>query len=100
MGRGATARLPPRSLVVGAAGGANLADTTGTRAALAAAVAKPYADLMREHLAEHRRLFRRVSLDLGTSAAAQRPTDERVAAYATGGDPQLATLYFQFGAIS
>jgi alpha-L-fucosidase 2 len=68
-----------------------------TSAALAAAAAKPYPALLRAHVAEHRRLFRRVSLDLGTSAAAQRPTDERIGAYATAADPALAALYFQFG---
>jgi alpha-L-fucosidase 2 len=68
-----------------------------TRAALAAAAAKPYSALLSAHVAEHRRLFRRVSLDLGTSAAALAPTDERVGAYVTGVDPALAALYFQFG---
>jgi hypothetical protein len=64
---------------------------------LAAAGAKPYADLRAAHIAEHQRLFRRVSLDLGISKAAQLPTDERLLAFAKGGDPQLAALYFQFG---
>jgi alpha-L-fucosidase 2 len=68
-----------------------------TRAALDAAAAKPYSTLLRAHLLEHRRMFRRVALDLGTSPAARRPTDERVAAYAEGVDPALAALYFQFG---
>lgn len=68
-----------------------------TKKALAAASVKPYPSLLKAHLAEHRRLFRRVALDLGTSEAAQLPTDERVAAYATAGDPALAALYFQFG---
>ena len=64
---------------------------------LAAAAAKPYADLRAAHIAEHQRLFRRVTLDLGTSKAAQLPTDERLLAFAKGGDPQFAALYFQFG---
>jgi alpha-L-fucosidase 2 len=68
-----------------------------TKKALAAASAKPYDALAKRHIAEHQRLFRRAALDLGTSAAAQLPTDERVAAYATGADPALAALYFQFG---
>jgi alpha-L-fucosidase 2 len=68
-----------------------------TQTALDAASTKPYRALREAHRAEHRRLFRRVELDLGTSAAAQEPTDERVAAYATGVDPALAALYFQFG---
>jgi len=67
-----------------------------TRTALAAAATKPYAELLGAHVAEHRRLFRRVSLDLGTTAS-QRPTDERIAAYGSSPDPALAALYFQFG---
>ncbi|MEQ6332130.1 glycoside hydrolase family 95 protein [Sphingobium sp. MK2] len=45
----------------------------------------------------HRRLFRRVSIDLGQSAAAALPTDKRIAASPTQNDPALAALYFQYG---
>jgi len=45
----------------------------------------------------HQTLFRRVTLDLGTTAAAQRPTDERIRDPNKVNDPQLAALYFQFG---
>jgi alpha-L-fucosidase 2 len=38
-----------------------------------------------------------VNLDLGTSAAADRPTDERVRNFASGNDPSMVTLLFQFG---
>ncbi len=58
---------------------------------------KPLGKLRSDHFAEHRRLFRQVSLDLGTTPAASRPTDERVASSPHVEDPQLATLYFQFG---
>lgn len=55
-------------------------------------------DALREaHVAEHQRLFRRVSIDLGRSNAEQLPTDERVQHFADGGDPALAALYHQFG---
>jgi alpha-L-fucosidase 2 len=47
-------------------------------------------------VAEHQRLFRRVTLDLGTSDAAKLPTNQRIANFAQGSDPQLAALYFQF----
>ena len=53
--------------------------------------------LRSDHMSEHRRLFRKVSLDLGITPAAQHPTDERVASSLHTDDPQLATLYFQFG---
>ncbi|MBN1845462.1 MAG: glycoside hydrolase family 95 protein [Sedimentisphaerales bacterium] len=65
---------------------------------LAAAAAKPYEQLRREHIQEHQRLFRRVHLDLGGWTAADRPTDERLEALKAGGaDPALVALYFQYG---
>ncbi|MGE2752989.1 glycosyl hydrolase family 95 catalytic domain-containing protein, partial [Escherichia coli] len=45
----------------------------------------------------HRALFRRVTLDLGRTAAADKPTDERVRANRADDDPALATLYFDYG---
>jgi len=68
-----------------------------TRSCLATAAKKPFDALRQAHVAEHQRLFRRVKLDLGTTDAARRPTDERIKDFANDGDPQLATLYFQFG---
>ena len=66
-----------------------------TRAAIAKAAAKSYEQLRAAHVRDYQSLFRRVSLDLG--AHSPLPTDERVKAYATGSDPGLAALYFQFG---
>ena len=68
-----------------------------TQACLAKAVRKPFDILRRNHVAEHQRLFRRVSLDLGATDKAKLPTDQRIARFAEGNDPQLAALYFQFG---
>jgi len=65
--------------------------------AIDSASGKSYEELRRDHVADHRRLFRRVSLDLGSTKATRRPTDERLKAFKEGGDPQLAALYFQFG---
>jgi len=62
-----------------------------------AAAAKTYDKLLAAHVEDHRRLFRRVALDLGTTDAARRPTNQRLKAAARWDDPQLATLYFQFG---
>jgi alpha-L-fucosidase 2 len=57
-----------------------------------------YEQLRDRHMADHQRLFRRVSLDLGRTANADKPTDQRLAAIAKGqADPALAALYFQFG---
>src|SRR5207253_2496019 len=50
------------------------------------------------HVTEHRRLFRRVELDLGGKDLSGTPTDERLAAMQAGGDdPQLLVTYFQYG---
>lgn len=56
---------------------------------------KPYDRLKREHIADHRRLFRRMALDLGTSQGL--PTDSRIRNYSKGDDPGLAALYFHYG---
>jgi alpha-L-fucosidase 2 len=66
-------------------------------ATLRAAAGKSYDQLLASHTAEHQRLFRRVSLDLGHTPDAELPTDERVRRFADGNDPALATLYFQYG---
>jgi alpha-L-fucosidase 2 len=70
--------------------------TAITRAQIAAASAKSWAELFAAHVADHQRLFRRVSLDLGTSAASEQPTDLRIRDSQTSDDPQLAALYFQY----
>jgi alpha-L-fucosidase 2 len=51
---------------------------------------------LKDHIAAHQKLFRRVTLDLGDTAAMKLPTDVRIAHFADGNDPQLAALYFQF----
>ena len=65
---------------------------------LAAAAGKKYTELKNIHLAEHRRLFRRVALNLGDNGTTDKPTDERLQAVKEGAeDPALFALYFQFG---
>lgn len=54
-------------------------------------------DLRLRHLSDHQGLFRRVSLDLGRSPAADLPTHRRIEGFHAGGDPQLAALLFQYG---
>ncbi|HBY61840.1 MAG TPA: alpha-L-fucosidase, partial [Solibacterales bacterium] len=66
-------------------------------AALAALRGRSYAALLKEHQADHRKLFRRVALELGTSEAAALPTDERIVKFAGGRDPELVALLFQYG---
>src|SRR5262249_33962967 len=64
---------------------------------LDAAAARSFEDLRRRHVEDHRALFRRVRLDLGTTEAAADATDRRLELFGTRADPQLAALYFQFG---
>jgi alpha-L-fucosidase 2 len=84
---------------------------------LAAAAAKPYEQLKRNHVTDHQELFRRVSLRLGTghgpaeagpysgpseagdcTRAPALPTDERLERVKRGkADLDLEALYFQFG---
>jgi alpha-L-fucosidase 2 len=67
-----------------------------TLATIGAAAAKTFDALRGAHVAEHRRLFRRVSLDLGSTPAAEKPTDARIRNSANAEDPALAALYFQY----
>jgi len=65
---------------------------------LDAAMKIPYEHLRKAHIADYQKLFKRVSLDLGTTDAAKLPTDERLNAVKQGAhDPGLIALYFQFG---
>jgi len=80
----------------------NYKDISGDPAALSmgylnAAASKSYATLKSAHIADYQTLFGRVSLDLGTSAAMNLPTDQRVTNFDNGQDPSLAALHFQFG---
>jgi alpha-L-fucosidase 2 len=84
-------------------GGVRTAETPAARVDrdLSAAAAKPYAGLLRAHLADHQRLYRRVALQLGAAvnaSAAAIPTDKRLERVRDGAsDPALDALYFQFG---
>ena len=58
---------------------------------------KTWDHLRADHITEHQRLFRRVKLDLTTTDASARPTNERLRAYDPQQDPALAALMFQYG---
>ena len=67
---------------------------------LEAAAGKAYDALRSAHVADHRSLLDRVRLDAGSTdpAVAALPTNERLAAYRGGAaDPELESLFFQFG---
>ena len=57
---------------------------------------KSYAAMRDAHTADYQELFRRVSLDLGSTDQAQLPTDQRLKPFGPA-DPQLAALFFQYG---
>jgi alpha-L-fucosidase 2 len=59
---------------------------------------KSFAALRQAHLADHRKLFDRVAINLGApSDQSLLPTDERIKRFQNDRDPALAALYFQFG---
>jgi alpha-L-fucosidase 2 len=58
---------------------------------------KTFDRLRTDHVAEHQRLFRRVSLNLPATESSARPTDQRLTKPDLQKDPALAALMFQFG---
>jgi alpha-L-fucosidase 2 len=59
---------------------------------------KKFESLKKDHIAEHQRLFHRVKLNLGSNENTNLPTDVRLNAFKNGSDdPQLLSLYFQYG---
>lgn len=65
------------------------------RATLDKALARSFSAMESSHVAEHQRLFGRVSLRLPETAASAKPTDERLSR--PDEDPALPALLFQFG---
>lgn len=61
------------------------------------AIPRSFANILKAHVAAYQKYFNRVKLDLGTTAAAGLPTDERLKKFNTADDPQFVTLYYQFG---
>lgn len=68
---------------------------------LDALAGKTYPALRETHVADHRKLYRRASLELGKTDDAALPTDERVRRVRKAGsidaDPALAALHFNYG---
>ncbi|MFI7643486.1 glycosyl hydrolase family 95 catalytic domain-containing protein [Nonomuraea sp. NPDC049400] len=80
----------------------NYKDVSGDHQGIArrhldAAVTRTYDDLRGRHVADYQRLFGRTTLDLGRTAAADQPTDVRIAQHANSNDPQFSALLFQYG---
>jgi alpha-L-fucosidase 2 len=56
-----------------------------------------FEQLRKRHIEDHKRLFDRVTLRIGSTAAASQPTAERVENFAAQPDPALLALYFHYG---
>ncbi|MDL2242069.1 glycoside hydrolase family 95 protein, partial [Bacteroidales bacterium OttesenSCG-928-L03] len=61
------------------------------------ASSRDYDQALAAHTAFFQEYMNRVTLNLGTSEAINKPTDTRIRDFAETYDPQLAALYFQFG---
>lgn len=72
-------------------------ETEKAKEFLAGAEKKQYNNLKSSHIAAYQNYYNRVSLDLGTSPAALQPTDVRIRDFAKNNDPELVSMYFQFG---
>ncbi|WAC13493.1 glycoside hydrolase family 95 protein [Dyadobacter pollutisoli] len=80
----------------------NYHDVGGDPNALAAsylnkAYPKSYDSILKTHIAAYQKYFNRVKFDLGTTEAANLPTDERLKNFRNVNDPGLVTLYYQYG---
>ncbi len=85
------------TLILSAATDVRHKDLLGANNSYLAAARKSYAHLRSAHISDHRRLFRRLELNLGAGET-NLPTDERLRRVQEGKvDPALESLYFQFG---
>ncbi len=80
----------------------NYKDITGNQSQqvvkrLAEVINKKYDKLKTDHVKAYQHYFNRVKLDLGTTSAMNKPTNQRVIDFKQGNDPALVALYFQFG---
>lgn len=75
----------------------NTDEVSKSRKYIEASENKSFDTLLKNHLASYQKYFKRVDLDLGTSEASKNPTDVRIKNFATSYDPELVSLYYQFG---
>jgi alpha-L-fucosidase 2 len=66
-------------------------------ACLQNALKKSYNQALKDHIADYQSYFKRVSIDLGVTDSVKNPADKRLEQFAKGNDPQLVSIYFQFG---
>ncbi|GAB3808593.1 glycoside hydrolase family 95 protein [Spirosoma humi] len=77
----------------------NVSGDQNARAAayLNKAYPKSFGAVLNPHVAAYQNYFNRVRFDLGSTDAAKLPTDERLSNFRSVNDPQLVTLYYQYG---
>lgn len=75
----------------------NTDEVSKSRKYIEASEQKSFNTLLKNHLASYQEYFKRVDFDLGTSEAAKQPTNIRIKNFATNYDPELISLYYQFG---
>jgi alpha-L-fucosidase 2 len=77
----------------------DISGNAGIKAAsfLDQAIKKNYTIALADHIRFYQQYFNRVKFDIGVTDAVNKPTDQRIAAFARSNDPHLAALYFQFG---
>lgn len=61
------------------------------------ACSRSWSAMRSSHIAAYQKYFNRVKLDLGNTAASNFPTDERLKNFSSTNDPQLVTIYYQYG---
>ncbi|MBC7913752.1 MAG: glycoside hydrolase family 95 protein [Pyrinomonadaceae bacterium] len=65
---------------------------------LSTALKISYSNLLKDHIIDYQKYFKRVDLNLGITNASYFPTDTRLTALQNGNiDPQLIKLHYQFG---
>lgn len=75
----------------------NTDEVSKSRNYLSQAENKNFNTLFKNHLSKYQKYFNRVDFDLGSSEAAKQPTDVRIKNFANSYDPELVSLYYQFG---
>jgi alpha-L-fucosidase 2 len=88
-------------ILIGASSFVNYRDITGDPASqndetVAGISGKSYQTLREAHVADYQNLFRRVTLDLGVTKDAEKPTDQRLKSFGPQ-DPQLVALFYSYG---
>jgi alpha-L-fucosidase 2 len=58
---------------------------------------KSFTNALNDHVRIFQKYFNRVVLDLGSTSSITLPTNKRLEKFHEGNDPQLVSLYFQFG---